>query len=78
MCAGAMSAARIKRLVYGANDPKGCADGGAFDVLRSAATNHRVEVSAGVLQLETAAQLREFFREKRETRETEGIEPAAT
>ncbi|HEY5424945.1 MAG TPA: tRNA adenosine(34) deaminase TadA [Candidatus Tumulicola sp.] len=78
MCAGAMIAARIKRLVYGANDPKGGADGGAFDVLRSAATNHRVEVSAGVLQLETAAQLREFFREKRETRETEGIEPAAT
>ncbi len=35
MCAGAMIAARIKRVVYGASDPKGGADGGAFDILRS-------------------------------------------
>jgi len=35
MCAGAMIAARIKRVVYGARDPKGGADGGAFEILRS-------------------------------------------
>jgi tRNA(adenine34) deaminase len=65
MCAGAMIAARVKRLVYGARDPKGGADGGAFDVLRSPLTNHRLEVTAGVLETEAAAQLQEFFRHKR-------------
>ncbi len=65
MCAGAILAARIKRLVYGARDPKGGADGGAFDVLRSPKTNHRLEVTAGVLESEAAAQLQRFFREKR-------------
>ncbi len=65
MCAGAMIAARIKRLVYGARDPKGGADGGAFDVLRSPRTNHRLEVTEGVLEAQAAAQLQAFFREKR-------------
>jgi tRNA(adenine34) deaminase len=65
MCAGALIAARIKRLVYGARDPKGGADGGAFDVLRSPLTNHRIEVTPGVLEAETAAQLQEFFRKRR-------------
>src|SRR5579863_627310 len=55
MCAGAIIAARIKRLVYGAADPKGGADGGAFDLLRSSKTNHRVEVTDGVLAAEAAA-----------------------
>jgi tRNA(adenine34) deaminase len=65
MCAGAMIAARIRRLVYGARDPKGGADGGAFDVLRSPLTNHRLEVTQGVLEAEAAAQLQAFFRDKR-------------
>src|SRR5580700_3065265 len=65
MCAGAMIAARIKRLVYGARDSKGGADGGAFDVLRSPRTNHRLEVTEGVLEAEAAAQLQAFFRIKR-------------
>ncbi|HEX4013580.1 MAG TPA: tRNA adenosine(34) deaminase TadA [Candidatus Cybelea sp.] len=71
MCAGAMIAARIKRLVYGAPDPKGGADGGAFDLLRSSRTNHRVEVTEGVLQREAAEQLRRFFQQKRERAEFE-------
>ena len=65
MCAGAILAARVKRLVYGAPDPKGGADGGAFDILRSPLTNHRIEVTAGVLETEAAEQLRAFFRAKR-------------
>ncbi len=69
MCAGAMIAARIKRVVYGARDPKGGADGGAFDILRSPKTNHRLEVTAGVLEEEAAAQLRAFFRAKRAAEE---------
>ncbi len=77
MCAGAMVAARVKRLVYGANDPKGGADGGAFDILRSRDTNHRIEVEAGVLHTETSAQLQQFFRRKRGSHWPEGIEPAA-
>lgn len=76
MCAGAIVAARIKRLVYAANDPKGGADGGAFDVLRSPRANHRVEIDAGVLQTEAAAQLQHFFRAKRAAGEAGGIEPA--
>ena len=74
MCAGAMIAARIKRVVYGAGDPKGGADGGAFDILRSPKTNHRLEVTAGVLEAEAAEQLRSFFRNKRESAAEEGPE----
>ena len=66
MCAGAMLAARVKRVVYGARDPKGGADGGAFDLLQSQKVNHRVSVTAGVLEDETAAQLQEYFRQKRQ------------
>ncbi|MBV8491602.1 MAG: tRNA-specific adenosine deaminase, partial [Candidatus Eremiobacteraeota bacterium] len=77
MCAGAMVAARIKRLVYAAGDPKGGADGGAFDLLRSPKVNHRIVVDAGVLGLEAAEQLQRFFRKKRGTEPEEGIEPAA-
>jgi tRNA(adenine34) deaminase len=65
MCAGAIIAARIKRLVYGARDPKGGADGGAFEILRSPKTNHRLEVTPGVLEAETAQQLQNFFRSRR-------------
>jgi tRNA(adenine34) deaminase len=75
MCAGAIVAARIARLVYGARDPKGGADGGAFDVLRSGRTNHHLSVTGGVLEEAAAAQLQRFFREKRGVRE-EGIGPA--
>jgi len=71
MCAGALVAARIKRLVYGARDPKGGADGGAFEILRSPRTNHRMEVTAGVLEVEAGAQLQRFFRAKRGSDEEE-------
>jgi tRNA(adenine34) deaminase len=76
MCAGAMIAARIKRLVYAAGDSKGGADGGAFDILRSPKSNHRIVVDAGILRLEAAEQLVRYFREKRGGFEEEGIEPA--
>ena len=65
MCAGAIIAARLKRVVYAARDPKGGADGGAFDVLQSWKTNHRLEVTSGVLEDEAAEQLRRYFRLKR-------------
>jgi tRNA(adenine34) deaminase len=77
MCAGAIVAARIGRVVYGAKDPKGGADGSVFDVLRSPKTNHRLEVTSGVLESETAEQLRQFFRRRRAATE-EGITPASS
>ena len=66
MCAGAIVAARVGRVVYGASDPKGGADGGTFDILRSPKTNHRLEVLSGVMEEEAAAQLVAFFRTRRE------------
>ena len=75
MCAGAILAARIDRLVYGARDPKGGADGGAFDILRSPKTNHRLEVTAGVLEEEAGQQLRAFFRAKRAGAEEGAADP---
>src|SRR5579883_1171093 len=65
MCAGAMVAARIRRVVYGCPDPKGGAAGSVLDVVRHPALNHRIEVTAGVLEAETAAQLQGFFRKRR-------------
>ncbi|MDB5094526.1 MAG: cytosine/adenosine deaminase [Candidatus Eremiobacteraeota bacterium] len=65
MCAGAIAAARIERLVYGCRDPKGGAAGSVIDILGSAAVNHHVEVIDGVLAEETGAQLRAFFANKR-------------
>ncbi|HEY6237117.1 MAG TPA: tRNA adenosine(34) deaminase TadA, partial [Candidatus Elarobacter sp.] len=65
MCAGALAAARIERLVFGCRDPKGGSAGSVIDILGSAAVNHRVDVVGGVLAEETAAQLREFFAQKR-------------
>jgi tRNA(adenine34) deaminase len=77
MCAGALIAARVKRVVYGARDAKGGADGGAFDILQSWKTNHRLEVTAGVLEDEASAQLQQFFRQKRNSRSQEGVEASA-
>jgi tRNA(adenine34) deaminase len=73
MCAGAIVAARLKRVVYGARDPKGGADGGAFDILRSDRTNHSLEVTGGVLEEEAGAQLQRFFRGRRGVLEAEGV-----
>jgi len=66
MCAGAIVAARIERLVFGCRDPKGGAAGSVIDVFASEAVNHRVAVTPGVLETETANQLRAFFQRRRE------------
>jgi tRNA(adenine34) deaminase len=65
MCAGAMVAARVERVVYGCDDPKGGAAGSVFDLLQAPALNHRVEVTCGVLAAEAGEQLRAFFARKR-------------
>jgi tRNA(adenine34) deaminase len=66
MCAGAVTAARLGRLVYGAEDPKAGAAGSLWDVLRDRRLNHRPEVIGGVLASECGAVLREFFAARRQ------------
>ena len=65
MCAGAVTLARLGRLVYGAEDPKAGAVGSLWDVLRDQRLNHRPEVIGGVLADECGALLREFFAARR-------------
>ena len=65
MCAGALVAARIARLVYGAADPKAGAAGSLWDVLRDRRLPHRTEVLGGVLADECGDLLRDFFAQRR-------------
>lgn len=65
MCAGAMVHARIKRLIYGADDPKAGAVQSVMQVLNHPKLNHRVEVRGGVLAGRCAEVLQEFFRTRR-------------
>jgi tRNA(adenine34) deaminase len=68
MCAGALVHARIKRLVYGADDPKAGAVHSVMQVLNHPQLNHRTEVKGGVLAGQCAELLQSFFRAKRESR----------
>jgi tRNA(adenine34) deaminase len=70
MCAGAVTAARLARLVYGAEDPRAGAAGSLWDVLRDKRLNHRPEVIGGVLAAECGAVLLEFFASRRQRRES--------
>ncbi len=65
MCAGAVVHARIKRLIYGADDPKAGAVQSVMQVLNHPQLNHRVEVRSGVLAGRCAEVLQEFFRSRR-------------
>ena len=66
MCAGAMVHARLKRLVYGADDPKAGAVHSVLLVLNHPQLNHQMEVSQGVLAQRCADLLQSFFRQRRE------------
>jgi tRNA(adenine34) deaminase len=65
MCAGAIVQARVPRLVYGADDPKGGAVRSCFEILSSAKLNHQVEVTPGVLADASASLLQSFFASRR-------------
>ena len=65
MCAGAMIHARLERVVFGAHDPKTGAAGSVFDLLSSAAHNHRPSVAGGCRGEHSARLLQEFFQAKR-------------
>jgi len=65
MCAAAMSFARIRRLYYGATDPKGGAVDSGVRFFSSPTCHHRPEVYGGIAESESAALLKEFFAAKR-------------
>jgi tRNA(adenine34) deaminase len=65
MCAGAITHARIRRLIYGAEDPKTGAVHSMLQLLNHPKLNHKVEVSSGVLAARSMDLLQSFFREKR-------------
>ena len=65
MCAMALLHARVKRVVYGARDPKAGAAGSVIDVFGTAALNHHTVVEGGVLASASGELLRSFFAEKR-------------
>lgn len=65
MCAGAIVHARVKRLVFAAADPRAGAVESVYDIIARPQLNHGVEWRGGVLQDESAALLRRFFRSRR-------------
>jgi tRNA(adenine34) deaminase len=65
MCAGAIIQARIPRVVYAADDPKGGAFRSCFEIFTSAKLNHRVEVTPGLLAQDSTSLLQAFFSSRR-------------
>jgi len=65
MCAGALVLARMDRLVYGCDDPKSGACGSLYNIAQDGRLNHRLEVTAGVLEKECREQLQNFFERRR-------------
>ncbi len=65
MCAGAIVLSRAQRLVYGAPDPKAGAVRSLYNIADDARLNHRVDVTAGVLEEGSAELLRAYFSAKR-------------
>ena len=65
MCAGALVHARLKRLVYGAKDPKAGAVESVLNLLNHPRLNHRMEITAGVLEQGCTDILKAFFRLRR-------------
>ena len=65
MCAGALVLARIKNIVYGAQDPKTGACGSVVNLVNHQKLNHRIAVKSGILKEECGLLLKEFFSHKR-------------
>ncbi|GAB3802667.1 tRNA adenosine(34) deaminase TadA [Virgibacillus kimchii] len=66
MCAGAILQSRIKRVVYGASDPKAGSVHSLVNLLSDERFNHQAEVTAGVLEKECGQMLKDFFKALRE------------
>ncbi len=70
MCAGALVNARVKRVVYGADDPKAGAVTSLYAVTEDPRLNHRLEVVRGVLAEECGGLLSAFFQKLRRARKS--------
>jgi tRNA(adenine34) deaminase len=70
MCAGAMVHARIRRLVYGASEPRAGAVSSSIAVLDNPGLNHKVAVESGVLADQAGAIMSDFFQRKRQNQES--------
>jgi tRNA(adenine34) deaminase len=75
MCAGALVAARVARVVYGARDPKAGAVDTLFEIGRDTRLNHRFAVTSGVLEREAQDALRHFFASLRAADRPQGSVP---
>ncbi len=65
MCAGALVLARVKRICFGAGDPKTGACGSVVNIAHHQKLNHRIEIEKGVLEQECGGLLSDFFKKKR-------------
>jgi len=65
MCAGAMVHARLRRLVFGAPDPRAGAAGSLFNIVQTPVLNHRVDLVGGVLAEQCGELLKSFFSQRR-------------
>ncbi|TAL72163.1 MAG: tRNA adenosine(34) deaminase TadA [Burkholderiaceae bacterium] len=74
MCAGAMLHARLKRVVFGAADPKTGAAGSVIDLFGQPKLNHQTNVQGGVLASECGALLQDFFQQKRQAMRDDAID----
>src|SRR5580692_5621872 len=77
MCAGALVAARVRRVVFGASDPRAGACGTLYNLCADPRLNHELEVRGGVGASECAALLSSFFAEKRTNRAAGGAPSAS-
>ena len=71
MCAGAIINSRIKRVVYGAYDPKGGAFGTLYDMSKIQGFNHYPIIEGGVIEEECSLILKEYFKGKRKNKNNE-------
>ncbi|MDP2943636.1 MAG: nucleoside deaminase, partial [Candidatus Omnitrophota bacterium] len=65
MCAGALILARVRRIIYGAKDPKTGACGSVFKIANGKKLNHRIKITGGVLSKDCGSLVSDFFRKKR-------------
>ena len=66
MCAGALVWARVKRIIFGAKDPKAGACGSIVNIAHHRKLNHRIAISSGILEKECRMLIQEFFKRKRQ------------
>ena len=78
MCAGALLHARVKRVIYGARDPRGGAHGSVLDLFAEKKLNHHTEVVGGVLAEACGRLLSDFFAERRRGQAPDGEEREAS